>query len=243
MHMRLALTLSLTLALLTGCAAPPPREAPLAAVKAIQRFGVVSVSAREFTRQYVGITVFGNEYETKNIVDWKLDSEYENQLGSAAETALQAKFVKVNAAPDAFLAVNQRNPGLYGTGFAGSNWPGIESVAREACQEQALDALFVLGQRRTGDFIGHTNQNLSGLGIYARRNFATIHYLAVLGLIDCKSGKMLGARTVDQQLDVSEDLARTPMANWAPGVDKQLQDQLKVFPPVLWESTLRNLLP
>ena len=59
-------TLLLTITLLLGACAEP---APWTRVSssAIKRFGVVSVAADVLTRQYIGLTVFGNELDELDV--------------------------------------------------------------------------------------------------------------------------------------------------------------------------------
>jgi hypothetical protein len=236
--------LSITVVALVGCATPTPREVPASAVQGIKRFGVVSVAGSEFTRQYVGVTVFGNELEVKDIRGWGLNKEYEDQLGAAAERALgTATYISGTYSTTDFMKVNDPNGPWDAPAFSGPNWDGIEAAAKAACQKDSLDALFVMTRRKSGDIFGGTNQRVIGVGAYSRRDRSLLHFLSVVGLVDCKTGKPLAERYITQTIDLPEELARTPIPQWRAESEESVREKLIKLPPVLWESTLRNLLP
>jgi hypothetical protein len=54
-------------ALLSGCATAPPSPLPAETASHLHRIGVISTAAKLFTRQYTGLTVFGNEREEVDI--------------------------------------------------------------------------------------------------------------------------------------------------------------------------------
>ncbi len=49
----------------------------------LERIAVVSTVAQRFNRHYTGATAFGNETETINITDWKVDGEFEQKIFEA----------------------------------------------------------------------------------------------------------------------------------------------------------------
>lgn len=237
-----ATILAIVAALLAGCVSAPPRDIPAHAVHGMKRFGVVSVTGSEFIRQYVGITAFGNEREVKAIGDWRLDEKYERQLGTAAERVLGATFIKADYPTAEFMKVNDPNGPWDAPAFSGANWAGIEATAKATCQKENLDALFVLARRKSGDIFGGTNQRVEGIGIYARRGISVLHLLSRIGLIDCKTGKLLGDHEVLRRATLPEELA-SPIADWSTESESRIRQQLSEVPGVFWENTLRILLP
>lgn len=237
-----ATILAIAAALLAGCASAPPHDIPAHAVHGVKRFGVVSVTGSEFIRQYVGITVFGNEREVKAIGDWGLDEKYQSQLGAAGEQVLGATFIKADYPTAEFMRVNNPNGPWDAPAFSGANWAGIEATAKATCQKENLDALFVLARRKSGDIFGGTNQRVEGIGIYARRGISVLHLLARIGLIDCKTGKPLGDHEVLRRATLPEELAG-PIADWSTESESRIRQQLSEIPGVFWENTLRVMLP
>jgi len=71
-----------------------------------KRVGVISLAAYEFDRQYVGVMVFGNEREVKDISAWDVDAAYEEQIAVAVESISSAKAVRAPYAKAEFAHLN-----------------------------------------------------------------------------------------------------------------------------------------
>ena len=68
--------------LAAGCAQTPPVQRE--ELTQFKRIGAVSVIGDTLTRQYLGLTVFGNESDERNVSEWDLDRVYAGQIGEAA---------------------------------------------------------------------------------------------------------------------------------------------------------------
>ncbi len=154
-------------ALFAGCAtkAPPiPRET----VSALKRVAVISKTYPTFTRRYVGVTVFGNEREERNISAWNLDQEYGRQIGSLLETTFKLQVVSAAYSQAEFgHALDPKGP-WDAPAYWGPNWRAIELAAKKHCDENSLDALIVVASTKSGDVFAGTNQMVSGAGSYVR---------------------------------------------------------------------------
>ncbi len=229
-----------TAAILAGCAAPSRGVAPEAA-QGIKRFGVVSVIAGDLTRQHVGITVFGNEREVRPIGAWHLDEVYEKHLAEAGAHALKATFVPQDIDRTPFLKVNDPNGPWDAPAFSGANWDGIQDAVKAACRKGGLDALFVMGKRKSGDLFGGTNQQLVGIGLYTRGDSMRLHVLGNLGLLDCRSGQPMGRYFFTWFTGWDEEALRQPVATWSPATEEHLRQHLADLPEIVWENSMRGM--
>jgi hypothetical protein len=249
------LSLLVVVALFVGCATPLP-TVPSETLSRLKRVGVVSVAANKFTRQYVGVTVFGNELEAKPISDWDINSNYEAQIAIAVESVLGANAIRANYSAEQFSHVNDVNGPWDARAFMGPNWGAIEEASRNFCSANSLDALVVAGRIKTDDMFGGTNQLVEGAGIYSRRDIDLLHVLSVVGLIDCKSGKPLATRALMRRAPGSHidskvffplqklpsEIARMRIADWTPAIEAQIKQTLISLPGTGWADTLRLML-
>jgi hypothetical protein len=230
---------------LTGCATGP-RQITTDEVARIKRFSVISVVADTFTRQYVGLTVFGNEKEEKSIGDLGTDDAYQGQLGAAAQQALGSTYVRTVFQRSDFTRVNTSD---------GAAWESIQASVRSHCVANELDALFVIAKARVIDVLGGTNQFLYGLGSYARAGTSVAHLVANLAIVDCQSGKVITARYLAKgatgrattpwrppTAQIGEELSRTKFAEWTPDNAARLRPIVEDIAVDSWQSTLGLLL-
>ena len=240
--------LTLPMLLLAACAsAPTPISADTRAK--IKTIGVVSLGARTFGRQYVGLTVFGNEYESEDISAWKVDADYEAQLAQVLEARFGMKVVQ--AGDEASKA------DAWGLGKTGMNWEGAAPAVKSLCNRHSLDAVLVIAPARAGDTIGGSNQILSGAGSYARigkGGRSVMHLVAEAALVDCTAGKVLTSGRVGGPTSEKPDgfsvpmkpvwanVSRVAIANWTPDTREQVHKDLSSLPVASWEATLRTVL-
>lgn len=238
---------------LTGCATAPRTIAPDVAA-GIKRLGVISVTADEFTRQYVGVTVFGNEREKKSIAAWNLDKAYEDQIGAAAEKVFGATVVKAPYPTADFARVNALKNGWDAPAYWGPHWDVIEAPVRDWCAANRLDAVLVAAQQKALDPFSGTNQAVSGAGVYsARMGASVLHLLSTLSMLDCKTGKVLVTQWLYKSQDgkhrdrlvslpLPTEVSRMPIPEWTPEVENHLRQALLDLPKSAWASTLRAMV-
>lgn len=240
-------------AVLAGCASAPQTIAPDVAA-GIKRLGVVSVTADEFTRQYVGVTMFGNEREKKSIATWNLDKAYVEQIGAAAEKVFGATVVKAAYPVADFARVNAHKNGWDAPAYWGPHWEVIETPVRDWCAANRLDAVLVAAQQRDLDPFSGTNQAVSGAGVYsARMGASVLHLLSNLSLLDCKTGKVLVTRWLYKSQDgkyrdrlvsspLPTEVSRMPIPEWTPEIESRMRQDLLDLPKAAWTSTLRAMV-
>jgi hypothetical protein len=256
--LRILIATSATL-IISGCATPP---APLTSEAAahIHRVAVVSQTAGVLTRQYTGLTVFGNEREEKNISDWNVDAEYESQIAQEVEKNFGLSVVKTPYPAADFAHVNDLNGPWDAPAYWGPNWGAIEGAAKNYCAANSLDAILVLARAKTYDFLAGSNQYFGGAGVYVRgpgNGTSVLHLIAKLALIDCTSATPLAVRTLAKNqndmpgaivrsaplLTIPVALSRQPLPQWTAAQQDQIHADLVALPGTVWGDTLRSILP
>lgn len=250
MRIKLGFSAVILSVLLAACATPPSSIAP-ATASTIKRLSAISVSGDRFRRLYVGLTVFGNEYDERPIPDWGLDSEYEAQIELAAKKVFTANYVKVAYSRADFIHANDLNGPYDAPAFWGPNWSTIQPYVKSVCAHDSLDALLVVAARETGDIFGGTNQSVIGAGIYTRGRTSILHYLAAVSLYECKTAKVLATRNVGRNggaragtmvqppaVDLPEVISRVPTSQWTPEIEQQIRSILLELPKAAWDDTL-----
>lgn len=244
---------------LVGCATAPKSISPDVA-RRIKRIAPISAAADNFTRQYVGLTVFGNEREEKPIADWAIDRAYEEQLASEIQRTLGLTAIRAPYSVSEFAHVNDLNGPYYAPAFWGPNWDAIGPAARAYCSANSLDALLVVAKQTTGDFLAGTNQHLSGAGIYVRGpgdRISVMHLLSRIGLIDCVTGKPLAIRTLTQTQDLPPRagrpappllalpgaISRMPIPQWTKEMQEKIRSDLIALPRSAWTDTIKSMFP
>lgn len=255
-HLLQTLAVVLTTAFLGGCAT---QNASIASdvFKRLNRVGVVSVTANRFTRQYVGVTAFGNEWEEKALAEWNINAQYEGQIALAVESVLGAKAVRAPYVAADFSRVNDVNGPWDAPAFRGPNWGAIEGSTKAYCAANNLDAVIVVGRLRGADIFGGTNQGVDGAGIYSRRSINVMHLVSVVGLLDCKTaaplavqglkrrqpGAALDAGMVVPTRELPSEIARTKIPDWTPEVESQIKQLIVSLPGSAWQDTLGAMVP
>jgi hypothetical protein len=227
----------LALLVLGGCAGTPQKAAP-ESLASIRKVAVLSLTGHEFHRRYTAATVFGNEYEKQDISAWKIDDEYEAQLGAALAGVAQLEPVRMPYERKGFYRLyEQRRP----------DWSAIEDEAKSVAARHAVDALLVVVRRESPDFLAGTNQHLQGAGFYARGTgsatpVSVMHLVASVALIDGRTGKPLAVRDLVPLEKVPPQVARARLAELGPERVAELRAALAALPRDAWEPTLRAML-
>ncbi|MBI2308390.1 MAG: hypothetical protein HYU78_13890 [Rhodocyclales bacterium] len=244
---------------LVGCAT---QQVPIAndVASRINRVAVVSMTAKSFTRQHTGLTVFGNEKEEIDITDWKIDEQYEEQIRERLSSHFGLTAVAAPYPAPEFNRVNDLNGPWDAPAFWGPNWEAIESATKKYCTTNSLDAVVVLAKAKTDDFLSGTNQFFGGAGIYSRGPMgktSMMHLLAKAALLDCATAKPLAIRPLAARqsglhreimrssplLPLDFEESRMSMQQWSPEQKLRMQTSLAKLPQQAIAETLRSMLP
>lgn len=244
-----------------GCARPLTQQPPLKqeAFAKIKRVAVVSVLAKTFTQQYVGMTVFGNESEDINIASWKIDEQYEKQFSQELQRRYRFNIIHGAYAASGFEPANEMLTSWSSGGNPGPNWAAAEPAVRKYCKAATLDAILLVAKDKTTDFLGRTNQEVTGVGIYTRGTpflkIAAMHVVAKIALIDCATAKPLAVRTLAVSEEGAQNLrpntlpvlnldyeeARTPLSDWSYKRKQKLKADLATLPSKAIVETLKTM--
>jgi hypothetical protein len=233
---------------LAGCASAPQKAAP-EALASIKKVAVVSLAGHEFHRRYTGATMFGNEYEKQDISAWKIDDEYEAQIGAALAGVAPFEPVRIaNERKGFYRLYEQRKP----------DWAVVEGEAKAFASRHSVDAILMVVGRESQDFLAGTNQHFQGAGFYARGMGSTtavsvMHLVATVALIDGRTGKPVVVKDLTRNeswsaakatplQNVAPELARSKLAELGPERVAELRAALAALPRDAWEPTLRAML-
>src|SRR5262249_16940369 len=139
-----------------------------------------SVIGQTYTRQYVGVTVFGNEHEEMDSSSWGTDDEYERQA-SAALSALGG----VEVAQGSYSRKEFSRLGRTST----SDWAALADRVKDDCAKNRADAiLFAYPTGAPSDFVAGSGQApLRGAGSYSKGGMNYMLVAAQLALVDCQT--------------------------------------------------------
>ncbi len=218
------------------------------------------MTAQQFTRQYVGLTVFGNEMESMDVADWRIDAHYEHRLGTMLGDDYGLQVVPAAYSTVDFGHVNDLKGPWNAPAFWGPNWEKIEPATLKYCADNSLDAVLVLAKTKHTDFLFGTNQDIDGAGVYGRGPVAKqafLHLMSKLALLDCKTAKPLAVRYLSdvqsglpgtilhaaptQPFDFEE--SRLPWAQWSEEQKQAVRARLTNLPDHAFAVTLLSILP
>jgi hypothetical protein len=244
---------------LVGCAT---QQIPIGddVASKIKRVAVVSITAKSFSRQYTGLTVFGNEKEEIDISDWKIDAQYEEQIRYQLRNEFGLDLVVAPYSELEFSHVNDLNGPWDAPAFWGPNWGAIELTTKNYCNSNSLDAVLVLAKGKTSDFISGSNQSFGGAGIYARGPMgktAVLHLISKVALLDCATAKPLAIRPLAAKqnglygevirssplLPINFDESRAPIQQWSPELKQRIRSNLANLPNPAIAETLKSIFP
>lgn len=221
-----------------GCASP--ERAPADGLQGGKRVAVVSTVGDVFGRSYIGHTVFGNERHEKPVAEWGLDRIYESQMSEVLRSKHGLTVVDARLEPATFAKANRRGKW--------PNWDALEDVTRRTCAEHQLDGLFVLAK------VGEWGASVSASN-HPQRRHGHLHISAQLALLDCKTGRPLAARLLQNGAleakvlynKVSPPLMRLPESwprygEWTPENYEQARVELVRLPQRAWGDTLEYML-
>lgn len=244
---------------LIGCATEQVRVKGEVAEK-INRVAVVSMTAKSFSRQYTGLTVFNNEKEEVDISDWKIDAKYEELFRNQLKSDFGMTPVIAPYSEQEFSRVNDLNGPWDAPAYWGPNFEAIASATKNYCESHSLDAVVVIAKAKTMDFLAGTNQYFGGAGIYTRGpivKVANLHLISKVALMDCTTAKPLAVRPLASKqygpqsdilrssplLDINFEESMIPIQQWTPEQKQRIQADLSNLPNATISETLRNMLP
>jgi hypothetical protein len=230
---------------LSSCVAPAPQLSK-EVISSFKRIGVVSVIGSTLERQRVGMTVFGNARESKDIQSWGLDKIYESQIASAAKLVfrgevVQAEHLTYGLAKANKIADFERNV----HSLSWPKWTSLEASIKQYCSANSLDA-FLIASFAPG-------QSTPVFSIFSEGSSSNLTIWASISLVDCASGKRLresavglpdgrGKLSWSISKRISSELSRSVFSEWpASGMD-QVRSDLAEMPKSAWEPTLRAFI-
>ena len=227
--------------LLSGCATT--RLAP-DTVARIKKVGVMSLTAHEFHRNYVGLTVFGNEYEKHDISSWGVDDEYEGQMQYALAALGLFETVRVPYERKELYPVYDLNGPWDAPAFRTPKWSAVEERLKTFADRNSLDAIVMVISVLTEDFLGSSNQHLRGAGLYARgvgnmTAVSVLHLFSTINVIDSKTGKPIATRVLSPTLNVASELSRSKFDDLGAQKIEGLRTMLVDLPKSKWGPTFR----
>ena len=219
-----------------GCASTIPQKD----LGRMQRLGVISIVAEKLNRTYVGVLVFGNEREEKDVSSWGLDKAYEAQIASAVESKISAKIIPTTHDASNFRSLNDTSgPAM----LAEPNWSNVAVSAKKFCVENNLDGVFFLTRAQSGGFFGpSSNQFLEGVGVYASGSTSGVYISSRLTLLDCTSLKPLGEEEISAGRFLEPEIAKKPLSNWSEEDEKVVHQNLIEVPTYTLNRKLDGML-
>jgi hypothetical protein len=241
--------------LLSACGST--QKLPSEAKAQAKRIGVVSQIGDSLNKQFVGLTVFGNERDFQDISQWGLDAVYEEQLAAAAKSVFNAEIVLLGNSRADFVKVNTLNGPYSAPIFWGPNFDAIAEITKITCLKNELDAILVVTKLTVQGVIDRTNQVTVGIGIQASRGTATAYIFSKIGYLDCKSEKILASSDLQNAdttkesvyvprrltFNLGSELGGSPFSTWT-RVDKaRVWEIFSSLPTAAWVPTLKEMLP
>lgn len=242
----LNLMLVIGLLLLVGCAENSLKPEKLAQIK---RVGVVSLAANKLERQYVGLTVFGNEHEELDISSWGVDAEYEQAMLRALKKEAPFEVTTLVCDRHELEQVIPDVDVLYKPNAS------VEEKIRLLASQNSVDAIILLTDYAAGS--GSLRVGGAHLSVYFRSDIRPyIALSASAHLIDGKSGKTIkGVRLlrngdpndVERQptpiiWGLTQEVARLPLTEMGEKRKAEIRSLLLALPKDAWEYTLLNKL-
>jgi hypothetical protein len=244
--------------LVSGCATKKqPTVTPEASAK-IKRVAVVSVVAQTFSRQHLGVTIYGNETEQLGIADWKIDEHVEARMRAELEKTYKLVAVDAPYPRGDFFQVNKL-VGKGSTSFMEPDWKAIKSVTQDYCNKNSLDAVFVFAKIYAN--VPGLAAVFGGVGIYTNKTIftetANLFFVSKLALLDCSTGNPLQVRVFSNKQsrdyryvyrwlpieEIDYSFARIPVSEWSDEQTLKLRIQLKSLPEAAIVETLKSMFP
>ncbi len=240
MHLKLLKPVALVvfIILIAGCATTGKKVQPETLSK-IKKLGIISLAAHEFHIKYTGLTVFGNTHEKHNISFWKIDEEYEVQIQNALTRLGLFETIQVPYDPKEFYPVYSLTGPWNAPAFRKPNWDAVEEILKNFADNNSLDAIIMVIERETDDFLAGSNQQIRGVGFYVRgigdyTAVSALHLIAYIALIDGNTGKPLVTRAFNSTMKAVPELARTSFNELSETKKAEVRKMLIDLPKDTW---------
>jgi hypothetical protein len=207
---------------------------------------VISVVGDTFSRRYLGLLVFGNESDDRDVTSWKLDRIYEEQLGNSATTIFGATYVSGPYSRESFATINDVRGQLVG----GSDWSKIEQPAKDYCRANGLDALLVVAKGHSTPL--GTRAEPQSMGIHARLTWAVLYVSAQVAMIDCATGRprkivLLTPNEGDFSgsyvaTSLPREMGAVPVTAWDGKQEAEMKESMVKLPAPAWTITLKRMM-
>ena len=222
-----------------------------------KRIGAVSVTADKLIRYYVGVTVFGNEHEEKDVASWELDKEFAEQLGKAGALVFGATYISApHSAPD-FANANDARVLEFKPDQVWMT-EKIGAAAQRYCDANGHDAILVASKHDRSDIWG-SRQRMGAMGIVSKSNpfgdpFSFAYVSSRISLYDCRDGLVVGTRLLGYVSDekpsepgmrlrrVPPDVAKLAPSRWDDAAAAKARTALMEAPGPSWDQTVRAIV-
>lgn len=188
----------------------------LALIDNFKKVGVMSLTADQLTRDYIGVTAFGNEYEKIDISSWKIDDEYESQIQTALVKLGIFNVSKLSYDRKEFYPVFPINvPIGAGLAYRAPIWNNIEPKLKLLAEKYSLDAIIiVIRDDNTEDVVegrimgGMSFRFVQGIGLFNGRGSSLLFMLCRVAIIDGRTGKPVFNRSYVRTQKVEPEKSR-----------------------------------
>ena len=179
-----------------GCASSPKASNNPTDVK---RVGVISVLGNSVEVSYVGVTAFGNKFDSIDITDMKLDEFYQRKLEDHIADTGMYEVVHIEYNHDLWAdTIDSFDDLSFWKKMAFSDLKTIQPLLAKAGQEYELDAIFILSplSAYTGTRIEPTGISVYKGGIANNLNWCRVGVFSLLSVANAKDGSIEKRRPV-----------------------------------------------
>ena len=154
-----------------------------------KRVGIMSVIGQTYTRQYIAMTVFGNELEEMDSSSWGTDDEYERQAAAALSALGGIEVVQGQYSRKDFARLGATSR---------PDWAAVADRVKEYCAKNQADAILVAYPTGApGDFAAGSGQGpLRGAGSYSKGGTSDLVVAAQVALVDCQTATPTASRNL-----------------------------------------------